>query len=58
MVISAVSFYELLFGAGEGRRSAQVEALAEDYAVLPADYTVCAITATTGRFPVGWKETL
>jgi predicted nucleic acid-binding protein len=44
--ISAVSFYELLFGATGRRRVAQVEALARDYAVLPADYAVCAIAAS------------
>lgn len=44
--ISAVSFYELLFGAPGRRRLAQVEGLARDYAVLPADYDVCAIAAS------------
>jgi predicted nucleic acid-binding protein len=44
--ISAVSFYELLFGVVGRRRIAQVEALARDYAVLPADYDVCAMAAS------------
>jgi predicted nucleic acid-binding protein len=44
--ISAVSFYELLFGAVGRRRIARVEALARDYAVLPADYDVCAMAAS------------
>ncbi len=44
--ISAVSFYELLFGVVGRRRVARVEALARDYAVLPADYDVCAMAAS------------
>jgi predicted nucleic acid-binding protein len=44
--ISAVSFYELLFGVVGRRRIVQVEALARDYAVLPADYDVCAMAAS------------
>jgi predicted nucleic acid-binding protein len=44
--ISAVSFCELLFGAVGRRRIARVEALARDYAVLPADYDVCAMAAS------------
>lgn len=42
---SAVSFYELLFGAAGRRRARRVEALAEDYAILPADHDVCAMAA-------------
>lgn len=42
---SALSFYELLFGAAGRRRIRRVEALAEDYAMLPADYDVCAMAA-------------
>lgn len=44
-VVSAVSFYELLFGARDRRRAERVEALAREYAVIPADYEVCAMTA-------------
>lgn len=44
-VISAVSFYELLFGARDRRRSEGVEALARDYAVVAADIDVCAMAA-------------
>lgn len=43
--VSAVTFYELLFGAVGRRRLSRVEALARDYAVLPADYDVCAMAA-------------
>jgi predicted nucleic acid-binding protein len=43
---SAISVYELLFGAAGPRRRARVEALAQDYAVLPADYEVCAMAAS------------
>jgi predicted nucleic acid-binding protein len=43
--VSAVSFYELLFGTVGRRRLARVEAFAQDYAVLPADYDVCAMAA-------------
>ncbi len=44
--VSAVSFYELLFGAVGRRRLVRVEALAQDFAVLPADYDVCAMAAS------------
>jgi predicted nucleic acid-binding protein len=44
-VISAVSFYELLFGARDRRRIDRVEALAREYAVVPAYYDVCAMAA-------------
>ena len=44
--VSAVSFYELLFGGVGRRRLAQVEAIARDYAVLPADFDVCAMAAS------------
>jgi predicted nucleic acid-binding protein len=44
--ISAVSFYELLFGVVGRRRLARVESLARDYPVLPADYEVCAMAAS------------
>ena len=44
--IPAIAFYELLFGATGRRRRAHVVALAQDYAVLPADYEVCAMAAT------------
>ncbi|TLZ55891.1 MAG: type II toxin-antitoxin system VapC family toxin [Methanobacteriota archaeon] len=43
--ISAVSFYELLFGAVGRQRQTRVEEFARDYAVLPADYDVCAMAA-------------
>ncbi len=43
--ISAVSFYELLFGVTGRRRRMQVENLARDYAVVPTDYDVCATAA-------------
>jgi len=43
--ISAVSFYELLFGVTGRRRRVQVENLARDYAVVPADYEVCTMAA-------------
>lgn len=46
VAISAVSFYELLFGATGRRRIAQVDGLARDYAVLPADYEVYAMAAS------------
>lgn len=45
VAISAVSFYELLFGATGRRRQVQVENLARDYAIVPADYEVCAMAA-------------
>lgn len=45
IAVSAVSFYELLFGATGRRRRRRVEALAADYAILPADYDVCAMAA-------------
>ena len=44
--IPAITFYELLFGAAGRRRRARVETLAQDYAVLPADYEVCAMAAS------------
>ncbi len=43
---SAVSFYELLFGAAGRHRLARVEEFARDYAVLPADFDVCAMAAS------------
>ena len=43
--VSAVSFYELLFAARGRRRLERVEALSRDYAVLLADYEVCAMAA-------------
>ena len=43
--VSAVSFYELLFGSTGRRRMHHVERLAADFAILPADYDVCAIAA-------------
>lgn len=45
IAVSAVSFYELLFGAAGRRRMRRVEDLAADYAILPADYDVCAMAA-------------
>lgn len=44
--VSAVSFYELLFAAERAGRIQRVEAMARDYAVLPADFDVCAMAAT------------
>lgn len=44
--VSAVSFYELLFGGIGRRRLARVEEFARDYAVLPADFEVCAMAAS------------
>jgi predicted nucleic acid-binding protein len=44
--ISAISFYELIFGVVGRRRLARVEALGRDYPVLPADYQVCAMAAS------------
>lgn len=43
--ISAVSFCELLFGVTGQRRRLQVENLARDYVIIPADYGVCAVAA-------------
>ena len=43
--ISAVSFYELLFGVTGPRRRLQVENLARDYAIVPADYDICSMAA-------------
>ncbi len=44
--VSAVSFYELLFGAVGRRRLARVQELARDYAIIPADFDVCAMAAS------------
>ncbi len=44
-VISAVSFYELLFGTSDRRRMDRVEALAREYAVVPANYEICGMAA-------------
>ena len=48
-VVSAVSFYELLWGALGQRRLGRVESFRREYAVLPADYGVCALAATLQR---------
>lgn len=45
IAVSAVSFCELRFGAAGHRRTRRVEDLAADYAILPADYDVCAMAA-------------
>jgi len=45
VAVSAVSFYELLFGVKGSRRLARIEAIAQDYTVLPLDYDVCAMAA-------------
>jgi len=45
VAVSAVSFYELLFGAAGRRRIRRVEDFAADYAILPADYDVCSMAA-------------
>lgn len=45
VAVSAVSFYELMFGSTGRRRMRSVEAFAEEYAILPADYNVCAMAA-------------
>lgn len=45
VVISALSFYELLFGTGSRRRREEVEVLSRSYAVLPATYEVCLMAA-------------
>jgi len=41
--ISAVSFYELMSAVRSDRRLARVEAIAREYAVVPADYDVCSM---------------
>jgi predicted nucleic acid-binding protein len=38
-----VSFYELLSSVRDGRRLRKVEEFATEFAVLPADYGVCAM---------------
>lgn len=45
VVISALCFYELLFGTENRRRAEKVEELYRAYAVVPADYEVCALAA-------------
>ena len=45
IAISAVTFYELLVGVRDRRRLKQVEALAGEYPILPADFGVCAMAA-------------
>ncbi len=44
-VISALCFYELLFASASRRRAEKIEAFSRAYAVLPADYEVCALAA-------------
>ena len=46
VAVSAVSFYELLYGGVGRRRLSQVEAMARDYVVLPADFEVCSMAAS------------
>ena len=46
VAISAVTFYELLVGVRERRLLKQVEALAGEYSIVPADFDVCAMAAT------------
>lgn len=49
VAVSAVSLYELLWGALGRRRLREVESFRREYAVLPADYDVCALAATLQR---------
>jgi len=51
VAVSAVSFYELLFGAAGRRRIRRVEDFAADYAILPADYDVCSMAAAIQSRP-------
>src|SRR3989442_458999 len=46
VAVSAVSFYELLYGGGGGGRLSPGGARARDYAVLPADFEVCSMAAS------------
>ena len=41
--VAAVSFYELLSSVRDDRRVRKVEEFARDFAVLPADFGVCAM---------------
>lgn len=47
--VSSLSFYELLYAVASSKKAARVEALAEDYAVLPVDFDVCLLAASIQR---------
>ena len=48
VLVSSLSVYELLSQAS-GRRTAQVEALARDYAIVPVGYAVSSMAAEIQR---------